>query len=167
MTVIAYKNGVMASDSVVNGGSIIDGSAGKIARNKAGDLMGASGDLGWCSAMQKWFIAGERGKRPHRAINSDGTYSCCAIIVRADQRDRVWVLESCADHAPFHILISERSGYAAGSGWEVARGAMFAGADAIQSAIAACSLVNTCGGDVHALGHKGPLRTIKAKASWQ
>jgi ATP-dependent protease HslVU (ClpYQ) peptidase subunit len=166
MTIIAYKDGLMAADSLVSSNGTSDGYTAKLARNKAGDLLGCCGDTAWCHAMLQWFVREEKGKRPHLEKNSDGTWLAYGMLVRVADKVKVWQVPSSANVPTFSVLIDKAWGYALGSGGDVARGAMFAGADARTAAIAACSLVNSCGGDIHVVGHRGPLRTLVASKGY-
>ncbi len=167
MTIVCYKNGVMAVDSLATTAGIAEGQMSKMARNKAGDLMGCSGVAAWCHAMLRWFVAGEKGKRPHMDKAHDNTHPGYALVVRQNDQKHVWSF-SCDTRIPvFSLVIPPDSGCAIGSGFEVARGAMFAGADALNAAIAACNLVNGCGGNIHALSHRGHQITRRASQNWQ
>jgi hypothetical protein len=167
MTIVCYKGGVMAVDSQASSGNIAEGAVNKMARNKAGDLMGCSGDAAWCHAMLRWFMAGEKGKRPHMAKAADNTHPGYALVVRAKDRTKVWSFSCDVDIPTFSLAIDPVSGCAIGSGFEVARGAMFAGADAVTAAIAACNLVSGCGGDIHYAGHGGAPMTRYAARHWR
>lgn len=61
MTIIAYKDGVMASDSVSDyGGILMPVVSPKIVKNKQGDLAGATGLAGDCQKFRDWFLGGEK-----------------------------------------------------------------------------------------------------------
>lgn len=160
MTVIAYKNGLIAADSMVGSNHHYAGNNGKIARNSAGDLIGASGDVSWCSAMTVWFARNGRGKMPFLARNSQGDLMGNAIIIRHKSPDRLYFVESDTQLPPYQIMIDPQCGYAIGCGREVARGAMFAGGDAITAVKAAIYLEDGCGGDIHAMRFRGGVTTL-------
>jgi len=164
MTVIAYKNGLIAADSMVGSNNHFAGNVGKIARNSAGDLIGTSGLTSWCSAMTVWFAKGERGKMPFLSRGNQEGPAASAIIIRQESPDRLYLAESDTQLPPYQIMIDPQCGFAIGCGREVARGAMFAGGDAITAVKAAIYLEDGCGGDIHAMRFKGgPVFLYQAK----
>ena len=164
MTVIAYKNGLIAADSMVGSNNHFAGNVGKIARNSAGDLIGTSGLTSWCAAMVQWFAKNERGKMPFLSRGNQDHAPASAIIVRQNSPGFVYVVECDTQLPPFRIMIDPKCGIAIGNGREVARGAMFAGADAITAVKAAIYLEDGCGGDIHAFRFKGgPIILHQAK----
>lgn len=69
MTVIVYKDGVMAADSCINTGTTPQVCPfPKIARLIDGSLVGAAGYASDCYAVQRWFLEGE--KQDHLPILS-------------------------------------------------------------------------------------------------
>lgn len=164
MTVIAYKNGLIAADSMASSNNHFAGNVGKIARNSAGDLIGASGSTSWCSAVTVWFAKGERGKMPFLSRGNQEGPPATAIIIRQKDPNRLYFVESDTQLPPYQIRIDPQCGFAIGCGREVARGAMFAGGNAITAVKAAIYLEDGCGGDIHAFGFKGgPTYLYQAK----
>lgn len=108
MTTIAYRDGVMASDTQESAGDICTRSR-KLVRLPCGGVAGASGDSVMCERALNWLLTG-KGDRPKLV-------DCSVLVVYGDGRqgvytDKKWTL------LPFH-------GHSAiGSGMGVALGAM-------------------------------------------
>ncbi len=85
MTIIVYKDGVLAADSVCWVGNRIAGFSNKIARTPTGHLVGAAGDTSECQAFVAWCEAGFPEPKP--AIK-DSQFS--AIVVAPDGEVRLW-----------------------------------------------------------------------------
>lgn len=128
VTTIAYRDGVLAADSQVTAGDIYRGNARKVfaVNTSVGrTLVAASGSRGAAEAFRTWIREG--GEKPE--IHKDDTL--LGIVVRPDGTVEVWN-ERLAKQpvvAPF---------VAAGSGNEIAMGAMGAGASAEEAVKIAC-----------------------------
>lgn len=140
MTVIAIRDGVLAVDSLISGGGVNHGRAAKWAAIPdlfGGGFAAASGDL----------ARGLEGLRDLAARGEvfwprDDT-GVAILHLKAD--GSVWLFELgqwITYDAPF---------YAAGSGEQIALGAMAAGATAEEAVNIACEYSQTCGGAVHVL----------------
>jgi len=123
MTTIAYRDGFMAADSLITGGTIRVGATTKIGRLPQGGLYGCSGWIALLEVVVPWL---EKG---------------------APLADR----PKLPDDADFHMLVAWPSGivtdvdkrlqridldgefFASGSGYEIALGAMAMGATARQA----------------------------------
>jgi ATP-dependent protease HslVU (ClpYQ) peptidase subunit len=140
VTTIAYKDGVLAADRQSNWGGGKAGFVRKIGRNKAGDLIGLTGDCASCATFLTWFEAGEQGEAPPMKVEDDDSF---AMIARAGGalmlRSNRGVVEL---DAPY---------FAMGSGREYALGAMAHGAGAAAAVDIACRLDNSSGGGVDVL----------------
>lgn len=145
MTVLAYRAGVLASDSQAT----LNGSSGavarKIARNKTGDLAGATGDAVYAQAFLDWFEAGEKKKRPDATEKGKADASNRGLIVRNGGPIEIYEFDGM-----FKIKAEY---YALGSGRSEALGAMAAGADAVGAVRAACAHDVYCGGEIQILKH--------------
>lgn len=148
MTVIAYRDGIIAADTLTSGGGMKMGYKRKIAKNKDGDVFGSSGVGGWCSAIRQWFEEGEEGPVPTIAQEATGDDTGKAMIIRAAQPTIVQMLFSNPRFYPDTFTIRSDVGMAIGSGWAEAMGAMHAGADALGAVRAAIALDEACGGSV-------------------
>jgi|SRR5215207_8362767 len=151
MTTIAYKDGVLASDSRGNRGNAIEaGSSRKVWSFPDGRLLGICG--GYASAVRfvEWMRQGGAGAAPHLDDNST------IIEVRPDRS----------------ILIHEQNGsypaegsdyFAWGSGTSAALGAFFVGATAEQAVEAACSVDPYSGGAVQVARLKSQPRAVTTR----
>jgi ATP-dependent protease HslVU (ClpYQ) peptidase subunit len=139
MTSIAYRNGIMAADTLMVQGGTIMGHLVKIVRRDDGHLAGAAGDCSWAQAFHRWFLAGEEGDLPEQGDNAKG------IIARPDKT---------VQFSEPGGLISFKAPFAAiGCGRDVMLGAMWMGAPAIAAVQAAIALDPYCGGDITVLTH--------------
>lgn len=144
MTVIVYRDGVMASDSLLSGQGVRCGEAEKV-RDINGWLIGISGNWGVACELFDWFEQECRDsiKRPPSQIHvDDDKYPIGVLLVRKSS-GAVFCIDGLGYpqriNAPF---------YAIGSGAEVALGAMEMGADAIKAVKAACKFNCYCGGRI-------------------
>lgn len=145
MTVIAYRDGIIAADTGIISGENTFSFMTKIARNAAGDLVGVSGDAGTAYKFLEWFKAGEVGGHPAlRDIPSERVYDK-AVIFRVSG---VWEI-----YEPPGMFITRGPYYAFGSGKPEALGALWMGATSEQAVAAAISLDSGCFGEIEALKH--------------
>lgn len=128
MTTIAYRDGVLASDTATWSGAALVGSVVKIVRRPGdGHLAAAAGSARYGSAFREWFIQGEQGVAPTPMETEH--YSDRGMIFRGG----------------FVVIIHEPEGaheikapyYATGSGRDFALGAMYSGAGAARAIEAA------------------------------
>lgn len=137
MTVIAYRDGIMAADrqSTISGVRACE--VTKVARRDDGALIGMAGNAGLAAAVFRWFLAGEVGARPPMHMNADEHKTALVVIVRPDG--------SVEEHGADGWSIVEGPFFAYGSGLEAAIAAMHMGADA-RRAVEITNLVTTgCG----------------------
>lgn len=136
MTVIAYKDGMLAADSGCYVGDLVPGSFTKLYRSKAGVLIGCAGTINDWLKFLAWFDRGGKGKRPR------GDFE--AIVVYPD--GKAWLY----DETIYPTRIRDKY-YAIGveSGVATALGALHAGADAKSAVMAAVK---------HCTHAKGPVR---------
>lgn len=145
MTVIAFRDGVMAGDRCWSDEQLVVSSARKV-RMLSGKLYGGAGDSDDRALVELLMPVQVPAELPTRAqliaLNTDVS----ALLVFRDNRymdGRVFVIEA---GKPDETGIYEvRLPFIAiGSGREVAMGAMAAGADAKRAAEIACDLVTSC-----------------------
>lgn len=142
MTVIVFRDGVMAADSVVSVGSTKLWPCRKVVKAPDGSLHGASGYTPACDAYLMAAEAGETLPDPQPVGDQDSNF--VALVARPNgelrYRDR------------FGSMICDAFPYAAiGSARAVAHGALHAGATAEQ-AVAACIAHDTeIGGPIQAV----------------
>lgn len=137
MTVIVWRNGIMAADTlsyIHNGECRMPGEVQKIWRLANGSLLGHAGVRRQAHALMRWVEEGEKGEPPD-------TGEVTAILAERGGRLRLFDGKSERDHddVPF---------YAIGSGAQVALGALYQGATAIQAAQIACLVSPYCGGNI-------------------
>ena len=136
MTTIAYRDGVIASDTLVSAGGTKVGRVQKI--GKIGPvLFGASGSLAQAQRFGDWVRGGMKGAPPQfEKEEGEGfvIHKDCIVTYSGAGIDRM--------SAPY---------FASGSGWQFALGAMAAGACAEQAVRLAITLDNGSGGEVTVL----------------
>lgn len=141
MTIICVRDGVMAVDSAVSSNSSRVGTARKwcaVPDSLGGGYAAASGSLAPATEARRLLVAGE-ALDPLKGSGEEFS----VLHLRADGRVRefdngFWI----EFDAPFYVL---------GSGSQVARGALAAGASAERAAEIACDLCDGCGGPVTVL----------------
>jgi hypothetical protein len=85
MTTIAYRDGVIASDTGMTVAGVKIGTVRKIARNQKGDLCGGAGSATFVSEFLHWFKNGERGAPPD-AVSTDELLDRSMIILYDDPK---------------------------------------------------------------------------------
>lgn len=142
MTVIAYRDGILATDSrATNDEGLMIGAIAKIWRRADGSLCAASGGAGDCQSFAGWFLAGDEAV-PWEA--KDHSKGFAGLVITPGGRVMIWNFDgrSYQIEAPF---------YARGYGAEIAIGAMAMGARADQAVEIACRWSVWCGGPVQVL----------------
>jgi hypothetical protein len=141
MSVVAFRNGRMASDSRAYGGSwqASPGSKQKIHRLPDGSLVGlTSGKLGEPDRFLAWLKSGA-----DRAEWKGDPPDVRALMVKLD--GTLWLADcSLVFSGPITAEF-----YAIGSGADFALGAMSHGADAEHAVGVAIALCPHCGGPIH------------------
>jgi len=132
MTTVAYRNGVLAADSLATSNDTVTGHAAKLKRLVDGRLAAMLGRTGAAQRLLAWIEAGQQGDQP------DGD----ASVVIIDQDGASYyddgVHERCSA-APFKAW---------GTGGCLAIGAMAAGASAEEAVRIACEWDIYTGGEV-------------------
>lgn len=139
MTVICYRDGIMAADCGTIYGSRNLGGVKKIARSADGNLAGSAGDSTDCEAFRTWFAAGGPKETIPKLTNEDGHFD--AMIATSD--GRLFMM----DGGMLPILLTAPF-YAIGSGAGIATGAMYMGASAEEAVRAAIDHDCYCFGPV-------------------
>lgn len=145
MTILAFRDGILASDTLVTHGGARVAHTKKILRVE-GWLIGACGTFGAIKPIEAWVKAGANLDSPVEFGKVDDS---AAIVV--DPRGKIYHVDTAAcyvmeEFSPFTAL---------GSGADVARGAMFQGATSIDAVKASIALETNCGGMVYWLGVDG------------
>lgn len=147
MTVIAYRDGVMAGDSLLAGDNTVCAYVDKI-RDINGYFVGICGHWGVASELFKWFeeecVDGPK-RPPETVLVDDDKYPTMMLIVRKTD-GFVWRVDGIGYPqevaAPFFAL---------GTGDDVAIGAMAMGADAETAVKVACEYDIHSGGKIKVL----------------
>jgi ATP-dependent HslUV protease subunit HslV len=140
MTTVAYRDGVLAADTLVISGSSRAGHMSKLLKTRRGALVGISGEVEGTTRFLDWMRSGRRGKPPA----TDDDSGCRGIVVEPDGSVLFW------DGGP--ALFPKRGAYfALGSGRDVALGALAMGATADAAVRAAMQIDIYTGGDVETL----------------
>jgi len=134
MTVIAYRDGIIAGDSLVTSRGTRVGSTVKV--RKAGSVLAAgAGQMSKVQGFLDWFSAGAKENPPAMGEEAEGILVCDGkILTWQDDWDML--------NADF---------YAIGSGAQIALGAMAQGASAALACRIACDLDTGCGGPITVL----------------
>jgi ATP-dependent HslUV protease subunit HslV len=148
MTVIAYRDGVMAADSGSFAGISTFAYARKVARGPDGTLYGVVGRMSEGSAFLAWVDAGAKCDMPRpRVINDvEGTSSYRIMRVRM----------GCAPEMidAFGTEIFTGVPYlTAGSAEDFALGALHSGASAVNAVLASIAHCQNAVGPVHSVSH--------------
>ena len=137
MTVIAYRDGVMAADTMITDNGRVVGSIQKIARSPCGAIGAASGRGGAGQRFAAWMQAGMPGEFDPKCTE-DGFFGAL-IMDAAGMR----AMDRTGTILPFTAPFA-----AEGRGREVAIGAMEMGATTEQAVAAAIKWEEGCGGEI-------------------
>ena len=137
MTIIVYRDGVLAADSLSTAGSVRCGTDRKIVRAHDGSLAAAAGTCGSCSEFLSWANA-----RDCAFPTPDNDDDFEGILVKPDGSIVFYDFKGRAFTPPTDDY------YVLGCGYEIALGALAVGATAEQ-AVAACIKHHAlCGGPI-------------------
>ncbi|WP_316196603.1 hypothetical protein [Bradyrhizobium sp. SZCCHNS3053] len=142
MTTVAYKDGMMAADTLMIKGSTKFGHVTKIVKRDDGALCGGSGNLNWVQAFHRWFLDGCVDAPPELSEYDNG------LIARKGDPE----VEVYEQGGSFRF---KANWTAIGSGKEYAFGAMCAGASAEDAVLIACIYDPGTGGIPTVLTHDG------------
>ena len=143
MTVIAYRDGVMAADTLASDGLLKVAGMRKVVRGSDGVLYGVAGAAGICCAIARWVESGYRGDMPALRVEDQ---TADVLVVGVDG-----VISALTPYGQEDYPGAEY--FAIGSGSAVAMGALHAGADAEGAVRAAIEHGLGCGGAVMAVRH--------------
>lgn len=138
MTVICWKDGILAADKRSTEGSMARTTT-KIHRAPNGELLGATGNTSVCRELREWWIAGaDATKWPTAGREAS------LLVIRPDGKALfVW-------DGPVPVEI-EDSFIAIGSGSDFATAAMHLGKSAREAAEIACLFSTCCGNGIDEL----------------
>jgi hypothetical protein len=157
MTVIAYRDGLLAADSrVCNNEGVITGSVVKLARREDGAIAGLCGHAGDVAMFRAWFLAGNPRPWSHPTWEAkDKGQGFAALVIELDG-----TVQIVDEHGVAYPLEAEF--YARGAGAELALGAMEMGARADQAVEVACRRSVWCGGEIRTLSLEGVPQLARA-----
>ena len=133
MTIIAYRAGMLAADSLETSGDVRTGYVPKIFRVNGG-LIGFSGARPAIDAVLGWLHGGERPE-------GLGPDDLAALLIQPD--GSAWEMTSAL--VPFRV---PGEFAAIGGAWRLAVGAMAFGANAVEAVKVAIDLNVNCGGPI-------------------
>lgn len=141
MTTIAYRDGILASDSMMSGGNPAFKFAmlPKIVRAHDGTIAGAAGQSAAYGEFLSWAKHGALGCPPSGDSGE-------ALVIRPDGSVHYWAGAACLTE-----LSNETPYFAIGTGEKFALGAMFAGANAIGAVRAGIEFDGASGGEIQIL----------------
>lgn len=158
MTIIAYRDGIMAADTAVTQDHMIVAHRKKVHKTAHGVLVGCAGRTSYSQAVLEAVEAmplnDVRTGEILTILAGAGDDGASALIVHPNGA----VYTACQKTG--RLILIEAPYYAIGAGAEVAIGAMAVGATAVQAAAAAVKHSHYCGGAVDSM----PLDSLLAAA---
>lgn len=148
MTTIAYRDGIMAADTLVTGGDVRRGHVLKIGQTALGSLVGVTGMAGMLDEVIGWLSAGGR-REEYPKVPPDSHIS--GIVACLDGRVGVFSTHGVMQWAETEFV-------AVGSGNEIAMGAMAMGASAEKAVEIAAQFDVYTGGRITTLSLDSPSR---------
>lgn len=125
MTIVAYRDGVMAADRTTKSCGVEFHETCKVGVRADGLLVGCAGMSSLAEAVRRWFLAGELGDRPSFGkVEADSVHT---LVVRPNGAIEVHDMDGMTP------VVGDRGFVAVGSGFEIALGAMAMGASAIKA----------------------------------
>lgn len=140
MTIIAIRNGIIASDSrMTYGNAVLSDNTRKIVKAPDGTLAGASGSAIFCTRFLNWVESGlDEKTMPKPRVMNGGVDTGLLYMPGGTIR--------MIEPSGFYDVESEYM--AIGSGSDFAMGAMACGANAIEAVAAAIKHEINCGGGI-------------------
>lgn len=162
MTTIAYRDGVMSSDSSISFGStIMFLNAPKIIKVVTPNhihLAGCAGGSANCALFRQWVLDGMNGYPPKGEESDTGLSGIVVSLDRFTWKIEQWLFEKDASYQVKEEFIC------VGSGADFALGAMFMGGDTVHAIRAAKRFDAYSNGPIRTVrfGHLGILSALKA-----
>ncbi len=147
MTVIAYKDGVMACDSCWSDNGLVANSANKIVRLSSGGLLGEAGDSDTRDIIALLDKVKKAAQLPPREAISKLGIDYAALLVLPDAS--LWHVYADIEKKDYGLFPVRLPFAAVGCGKQLAIGAMAAGASAVQAASIACQWDTMCRPPIH------------------
>jgi ATP-dependent protease HslVU (ClpYQ) peptidase subunit len=138
MTVICYKDGIIAADTRLThcDAGIMRGT--KLFRKRVGrrdHILGFAGHMSYATVYLDWYCSGKPMPDQLRSMSPDNNFSVLILIGKQ-------LYEADSICRPVEV---EAKFHAVGSGAQAALGAMRYGASALEAANIACDIDPTCG----------------------
>lgn len=151
MTTIAFKDGIMASDSCISGSGFYAASVQKVLRTSAGALIGWAGE-----ADNRAVLALLDKVKTAKQLPTKQEIAACQTdfeLLIAFGPNAVYVVGCDEDNGRYtgYVNIANLGFAATGSGWALATGAMLAGKSARDAVMIACKIDNQSKLPVHAI----------------
>lgn len=146
MSIIVYRDGVMASDSALSNDDSSIYANVKLLRLPDGTLLGGTGDQVLVQKWFRWVRCAEGPIPPEPLPTKDKEFSI--LMVRPGEPPRSLFPDGWLEYSGAEYM-------AVGSGAYFAYGALHAGANAAAAVRAAIHFSCTCGGQVQVITHEG------------
>ena len=151
MTTIAFRDGVMASDSCVSSSGYMGASVPKVLRTSAGALIGWSGEADNRAVLALL----DKVKTPKQLPTKQEIAACQTDfgLLIAFGPNSVYEVSCFEESGRYtgYVDIANLTVAAAGSGWALATGAMLAGKSAREAVVIACKVDNNSRLPVHSI----------------
>jgi 20S proteasome alpha/beta subunit len=141
MSIVVYRDGIIASDSAITEGGVLIGTARKIARVQAGWLVGAVG----CAIDIERFLTvfshlRSTSRNPPQLVQLTANVQAGFTgLVVGPEDATIYEKGGC-------FVLDAPKGIAIGSGADIARGVMWTGQRPEMAVLAAIELCGSCGG---------------------
>lgn len=139
MTTLAYKNGVLAVDSQVSIGSNMHKSSKKLMIGN-GIAVAMCGQLDYCTQLAHFVI--DDPSRLKKGLHPNNTHLLKIPDLEVIKKTQIVILTKTKAYTyDYELLLGEVTySYAAGSGDDLALGAMLNGASAVEAVKVACKV---------------------------
>lgn len=146
MTVIAYRDGIMASDSTSWAGNASHPWATKMARAEDGTLYGVCGRASFGNNFLTWVKDGCVGDWPDLGKEPNGESTLIVLFATVDRKISLLTAYGFEtfENAPYMAIGAEAA---------VALGALYAGVAAPHALLAACQHGDRCRGPIRWMTH--------------
>jgi ATP-dependent protease HslVU (ClpYQ) peptidase subunit len=144
LTTVAYRDGVLAADSLATRHDVRIGSIAKLQRLPNGDRLALLGSVGEAMSLRGWYVKATVDGRADDPGEVPASSNSALVVVKASGALLVFEDGNChpAPDSPFHAW---------GSGEALALGALSMGASAAQAVAVAIERDVFSGGDVQVL----------------
>ena len=138
MTIICYRDGMMASDSwiMMADSYSVFANTKKIIKTKKGTLAGATGKLSSLSEFLKWVAKDKLTNPPEYIFDEEFT----GLMILPNKKILLWESVHPSEVTAEYFVI--------GSGYDIALGALANGCNAAQAVATTIKHCKICGGDI-------------------